>query len=1050
VQDFLVEILAGAQWVDITSDVRQASGLAITRGRPDEGGRSDPGRCDLVINNGTGRYSPRNPVSDLYGLIGRNTPLHAWVRGPESHFWPRATSARARVASSSALDVASDLDVRVELALQRVPRSGTPVQHVNEVIGRYATSGDQRMWRLMINEDGRPEIVWSTTGADLQIRTADAILPVRPSQRIAVRATLDVDNGAGGHVARFYYAPSIDDGTWTQIGQPIVTAGTTSINQSGVADLQLADISSLGFGTGFGRYYRAQLRDGIDGPLLADSDMRALTPGVSTWVDSVGRTWEIEGDGAISDWYLRFAGHVRSWPVRWDVSGRDVWSPIQARGPLLRMSQGAAPLQSTLRRRIGTAEPPPLVYWPCEDGADSSSAASALPGGSPLAVSGWEFAADTTLPGASVLPRLTDSASMSGRVPSAAPGEWWLELVYRLDEMPATETTMLEIRSTGTWATLRITVQPENVRVYGENAEGTATTLLVNALAEPQDFFVGSWNRLRIRERTISGTPTLEFGWLEIGGGGGLFTAGVGTIGRLTRISSPFGPELEGLRLGHISAWTADPSTYYNFADHGFENEPAVSRVRRLAAEEQLRLSAIGIPAESQALGSQSVATLLDLLQEAADADGGVLYELRDTIGGLHYLPQSALYSRPSDLVLDYEAGHLAPPLEPTGDDYEVTNHVEVSRRGGSSAVAVRETGPMSVQEPPDGIGLYTLSSTLNVAGDEQLPGIAGWRLHLGTWDEERYPVVRLNLVAPQLAALRQAILDQVDVAAVVRIVNPPPWLPPGDITLLTQGYRERIDSVSWDMELNCSPAGPWTVGHVAPEVPAAADLPQHVDTDGSELATGVDATATELLVAAGRYEDFEDADLLLDITAGGDAPWARDDSTAHTGTWSLRSGAITHDQMSDAVVAVPPESRELRFWYRVDSEELFDFFRVLVDGEQVLAVSGDTGWVQSAVIPVAGATTVTFRYAKDDIVTEGADAAWIDGLSFISGPTWSTDPTDVPWDVTVGGERMTVTSVTGADSPQTWTVTRSVNGVVKSHAAGADVRLADPMIVAL
>ena len=58
------------------------------------------------------------------------------------------------------------------------------------------------------------------------------------------------------------------------------------------------------------------------------------------------------------------------------------------------------------------------------------------------------------------------------------------------------------------------------------------------------------------------------------------------------------------------------------------------------------------------------------------------------------------------------------------------------------------------------------------------------------------------------------------------------------------------------------------------------------------------------------------------------------------------------------------------------------------------------------------------------------------------SGILWTTSAGDFPLDVAIDGERMTVTNITGSSSPQTFTVTRSVNGVVKSHSAGADVRL--------
>jgi len=66
------------------------------------------------------------------------------------------------------------------------------------------------------------------------------------------------------------------------------------------------------------------------------------------------------------------------------------------------------------------------------------------------------------------------------------------------------------------------------------------------------------------------------------------------------------------------------------------------------------------------------------------------------------------------------------------------------------------------------------------------------------------------------------------------------------------------------------------------------------------------------------------------------------------------------------------------------------------------------------------------------------------------SGVLWTTDAGDRPFDIRVGGEVMTVTNVTGASSPQTFTVTRSVNGVVKAQSSGADVRLATPTILAL
>jgi hypothetical protein len=64
------------------------------------------------------------------------------------------------------------------------------------------------------------------------------------------------------------------------------------------------------------------------------------------------------------------------------------------------------------------------------------------------------------------------------------------------------------------------------------------------------------------------------------------------------------------------------------------------------------------------------------------------------------------------------------------------------------------------------------------------------------------------------------------------------------------------------------------------------------------------------------------------------------------------------------------------------------------------------------------------------------------------AGPIWTTTatyPGDFPFDVNCEGERITVTAITGTSSPQTFTVKRGTNGVVKAHLTGAPVSLWAP-----
>ncbi|MEU0397937.1 alkaline phosphatase D family protein [Streptomyces sp. NPDC006208] len=201
-------------------------------------------------------------------------------------------------------------------------------------------------------------------------------------------------------------------------------------------------------------------------------------------------------------------------------------------------------------------------------------------------------------------------------------------------------------------------------------------------------------------------------------------------------------------------------------------------------------------------------------------------------------------------IALDYAAGHISPPLEPTDDDQKLRNAVTAKRQDGGEATFVKTEGSLNTSDPetdPDGVGVYDESVTVNVATDDQLPGHAGWRVHLGTVNDPRYPLVHLDLAAnPGLA-------DDVTALALgdrMTIANPPSWLPPETIELIAEGGTEYIGLYDWNVELNASPGKPWTVAQLPADVASAGpDGPNRLDTSGSELVTAVDADDTEFIV---------------------------------------------------------------------------------------------------------------------------------------------------------------------------------------------------------
>lgn len=85
-----------------------------------------------------------------------------------------------------------------------------------------------------------------------------------------------------------------------------------------------------------------------------------------------------------------------------------------------------------------------------------------------------------------------------------------------------------------------------------------------------------------------------------------------------------------------------------------------------------------------------------------------------------------------------------------------------------------------------------------------------------------------------------------------------------------------------------------------------------------------------------------------------------------------------------------------------------------------------------------AGIGTGDTTFAVD---TPAPNMPWVDSTGY---------PAEFPFDITITGERMTCTGISGTSTPQTFTVLRAVNGVQKAHNAGEAVNLYQPAIAAL
>lgn len=151
-------------------------------------------------------------------------------------------------------------------------------------------------------------------------------------------------------------------------------------------------------------------------------------------------------------------------------------------------------------------------------------------------------------------------------------------------------------------------------------------------------------------------------------------------------------------------------------------------------------------------------------------------------------------------------------------------------------------------------------------------------------------------------------------------------------------------------------------------------------------------------------YEDFEDASINITIGSGASVnPWARSTTSPHSGTWCFKSGVTANSQFSDAVITAPAGATACLLWYRTDSQST-DVIRISTGGK-LRASAGGTGgaWTQ-IMVPVvpdgAGTREVYVRYLKDAGGTGGADAVYLDDVTFYNSrgvvevSSWQPDQT--------------------------------------------------------
>ena len=134
--------------------------------------------------------------------------------------------------------------------------------------------------------------------------------------------------------------------------------------------------------------------------------------------------------------------------------------------------------------------------------------------------------------------------------------------------------------------------------------------------------------------------------------------------------------------------------------------------------------------------------------------------------------------------------------------------------------------------------------------------------------------------------------------------------------------------------------------------------------------------------IGDGIYDNFESNSFeTLPWQFSGNANWVISTTQPHEGSYVAANGNINDSQTSTLEVTINnPQAGQVQFYYRVSSENNFDYLRFFIDNqEQGGGWSGTVPWTLASYPIGAGQHTLRWTYSKDGSVSSGEDTAYID-----------------------------------------------------------------------
>jgi hypothetical protein len=321
-----------------------------------------------------------NQISDSYhGSLG--SAKGASLTG-SSLLLPGTSGNYASTPDSAALSITGDIDIRVHAKLGAL---GSGQMFVSK---RNAT----RAYRFGVTSSNTLYFEWSNDGTTALAAGATPSPALNTTAAAWFRVTLDVDNGAAGNTTRFYQ--STDGSSWTLVNT-VIQAGVSSIFDNGdpvVVGSNPSTTEPLS-----GNVYQAEIRNGIDGTIVANPRFDQQAAGTGQFADAQGNVWTVNAasadtnDPAFTGAGLAFATDdfvQRDDKQLWNGGGLSIFAVFTATAGVhgYVYSEGSSasntPIVSMVHTSLGLAQ----VYIRSDSGAETTISGTTNLSGAPHSV----------------------------------------------------------------------------------------------------------------------------------------------------------------------------------------------------------------------------------------------------------------------------------------------------------------------------------------------------------------------------------------------------------------------------------------------------------------------------------------------------------------------------------------------------------------------------------------------------------------------------------------------------------------------------------------